>query len=165
MRRTWMLNAERTRARALQGDTQDWSSDAQAALTRALPHGRQGRHVNPVAERLQAIVHGTIRRCELPNLWALQFTCERSLGGGVTTSLALDAHGKSLSYTLLEITIQRDAIQTLRTAGRGAAVVSAPTALRSADRRPAFPGGARCHASRRKWLRPCTCTECPGQPR
>ena len=36
---------------------------------------------------------------------ALQFVCERALGGGVTTSLALDAHGKSLSYALLEMVI------------------------------------------------------------
>ena len=71
----------------------------------------------------------------------------------------------SLSYTLLEMTIQLDTIQTLRTAGRGAAVVRATTVLRSADRRPAFPGDVRCRASRRKWPQPCTCTECPGQPR
>jgi hypothetical protein len=58
-----------------------------------------------VARHLHGIVLGNIRRCELPKLWALQFTCERSLGGGVTTSLALDAHGKSLSYALLEMTI------------------------------------------------------------
>ena len=58
-----------------------------------------------VARHLLGIVLGNIRRCELPKLWALQFTCERSLGGGVTTSLSLDAHGKSLSYALLEMTI------------------------------------------------------------
>jgi hypothetical protein len=58
-----------------------------------------------VARHLHGIVLGNIRRCELPKLWALQFTCERSLGGGVTTSLSLDAHGKSLSYALLEMTI------------------------------------------------------------
>ena len=59
--------------------------------------------VDRVARHLQAIVHGEIRRFELPALQALQFVCERSLGGGVTTSLALDAHGKSLSYALLEL--------------------------------------------------------------
>ena len=41
----------------------------------------------------------------LPALWALQFVCDRSLNGGVTTSLALDAHGKSLSYALLEMSV------------------------------------------------------------
>jgi len=34
-----------------------------------------------------------------------QFVCEHCLAGGVTTSLALDAHGKSLSYALLEMEI------------------------------------------------------------
>ena len=59
--------------------------------------------VDAVARHLHDIVRGEIRRYELPNLHALQFVCERSLAGGVTTSLALDAHGKSLSYALLEM--------------------------------------------------------------
>jgi hypothetical protein len=62
--------------------------------------------VDAVAAHLGGIVLGKIRRYELPALWALQFVCERALGGGVTTSLALDAHGKSLSYALLEMEIE-----------------------------------------------------------
>lgn len=58
-----------------------------------------------VKAHLQDIVRGDVRRYELPGLWALQFVCERSLNGGVTTSLALDAHGKSLSYALLEMIV------------------------------------------------------------
>ena len=61
--------------------------------------------VDAVRKHLQGIVLGEIRRYELPGLWALQFVCERSLGGGVTTSLGLDAHGKSLSYALLEMDV------------------------------------------------------------
>ena len=61
--------------------------------------------VDIVARHLAGIVHGEIRRYELPQLGALQFTCEHSLNGGVTTSLALDAHGKSLSFALLELEI------------------------------------------------------------
>ena len=61
--------------------------------------------VDAVRRHLQGIVQGDIRRYELPDLWALQFVCERSLNGGVTTSLALDAHGKSLSYALLEMIV------------------------------------------------------------
>ena len=61
--------------------------------------------VDAVRKHLQGIVLGEIRRYELPGLWALQFVCERSLGGGVTTSLGLDAHGKSLSYALLEMNV------------------------------------------------------------
>ena len=61
--------------------------------------------VDAVARQLAGIVRGSIRRYELPQLWALQFVCEDALGGGVTTSLALDAHGESLSFALLEMEI------------------------------------------------------------
>ena len=61
--------------------------------------------VDVVVEQLHGIVLGEIKRYELPDLGALQFVCEHALGGGVTTSLALDAHGKSLSYALLELEI------------------------------------------------------------
>jgi hypothetical protein len=61
--------------------------------------------VEAVRKHLQGIVLGDVRRYELPGLWALQFVCHRSLNGGVTTSLALDAHGKSLSYALLEMSV------------------------------------------------------------
>jgi hypothetical protein len=66
------------------------------------------RHVTPaaVARHLAGIVRGDVRRYELPQLRALQFVCERALAGGVTTSLALDAHGKSLSSALLEMAIE-----------------------------------------------------------
>ncbi|MFI4924152.1 MAG: hypothetical protein ACHQJ7_03310 [Vicinamibacteria bacterium] len=60
-----------------------------------------------VARHLDGIVRGAVRRYELPQLNALQFVCERALAGGVTTSLALDAHGKSLSFALLEMAIER----------------------------------------------------------
>ena len=60
-----------------------------------------------VAKHLVGIVRGTVRRYELPQLRALQFVCDHALAGGVTTSLALDAHGKSLSSALLEMAIER----------------------------------------------------------
>ena len=56
-----------------------------------------------VAKHLRGIVQGEIERYELPGLYALQFVCSHALGGGVTTSLALDSHGKSLSYALLAL--------------------------------------------------------------
>ena len=62
-----------------------------------------------VAQHLRGIVNGQIRRYELPQLSALQFVCEHSLSGGVTTSLALDAHGKSLSSALLEMEVPEPA--------------------------------------------------------
>jgi hypothetical protein len=59
------------------------------------------------AERVKAhfseIVRGDVLRYELPQLGALNFVLKGALGGGVTRSLALDAHGKSLSSALLDL--------------------------------------------------------------
>ena len=49
------------------------------------------------------IAKGSVTRYELPAIGALNFVIERALGGGVTRSLAIDAHGKSLSSLLLEM--------------------------------------------------------------
>ena len=51
------------------------------------------------------IVHGDVVRYELPRIAALNFVMQLALGGGVTRSLALDAHGKSLSSALLDLDI------------------------------------------------------------
>jgi hypothetical protein len=59
-----------------------------------------------VKQHLARIVLGEVRRYELPRLGALQFVCERALDTGVTTSLAIDPHGKTLSYALLEMSIE-----------------------------------------------------------
>lgn len=56
-----------------------------------------------VKHHLKGIVRGEVRRFELPGLLALNFVLEGALGGGVTRSLALDAHGKCLSGLLLEL--------------------------------------------------------------
>jgi len=61
--------------------------------------------VEKVKEHLRDIVAGEIIRYELPNISSLLFVCSQALSGGVTTSLALDTHGKSLSYALLEMEI------------------------------------------------------------
>ena len=61
--------------------------------------------VEAVRRHLAGVVHGDIRRWELPHLNALQFVCDGALAGGVTTSLAIDAHGKTLSYALLEMEV------------------------------------------------------------
>jgi hypothetical protein len=54
------------------------------------------------------LVFGEVTRYELPNLGALNFVMHGALGGGVTRSLALDAHGKSLSSALLDLEIEDD---------------------------------------------------------
>jgi len=61
------------------------------------------------AERVRAhlAVRGEVVRHELPLLCGLQFVCHGALDGGVTISLALDAHGKSLSSRLLAMALPR----------------------------------------------------------
>ena len=56
-----------------------------------------------VKEYFSDIVKGEVIRYELDNLWALNFVMYDALGGGVTCSLAIDKHGKSLSSALLEM--------------------------------------------------------------
>ena len=56
-----------------------------------------------VGEYFKEIVHGKISRYELPNIHALNFVMEDALGGGVTRSLAVDMHGKTLGMALLEM--------------------------------------------------------------
>jgi len=58
-----------------------------------------------VKAHLKEIVAGEIIRYELPNISSLLFVCHKALSGGVTTSLALDTHGKSLSYALLQMDV------------------------------------------------------------
>ena len=62
------------------------------------------------ADRVQAhyagIVKGGVDRYALPHLGALNFVLHDALGGGVTRSLALDAHGKCLSSAILAIEIE-----------------------------------------------------------
>ena len=65
------------------------------------------RHVT--AERVKAFfserVTGEVIRYCLPNIGALNFVMHGALGGGVTRTLTLDIHGKSLGSALLEMEI------------------------------------------------------------
>jgi UDP-N-acetylmuramyl pentapeptide synthase len=61
------------------------------------------------ADRVKAhfagIVRGEVTRFELPMIGALNFVMANALGGGVTRSLALDAHGKGLSSAVLDLAL------------------------------------------------------------
>ena len=59
-----------------------------------------------VKQHFAGVIKGDVVRYELPGLGALQFVGQGALGGGVTTSLAIDVHGKSLSAALLELEIE-----------------------------------------------------------
>ena len=62
--------------------------------------------VERVSNHFSGIVEGEVVRYCLPNVAALNFVLEMSLAGGVTRSLALDRHGKTLSYHLLSMAIE-----------------------------------------------------------
>ncbi len=61
------------------------------------------------AERVKAhfgaLATGTVTRYALPQLGALNFVLKGSLRGGVTRSLAQDAHGKCFSGVLLDMEV------------------------------------------------------------
>ena len=63
-----------------------------------------------LAERTIALAqqHKATRPEKGYNIGALNFVMTHALGGGVTRSLALDRHGKSLSSALLEMEIEAD---------------------------------------------------------
>lgn len=61
------------------------------------------------ADRLAAhfanLASSAVDRYELPSIGALNFVLHGALDGGVTRSLALDIHGKTLSSQLLDLAI------------------------------------------------------------
>lgn len=61
------------------------------------------------AEKVKAyfseIVKGEVVRYELPKIGALNFVMYDALSGGVTRSLSIDIHGKSLSSALLNFEV------------------------------------------------------------
>jgi hypothetical protein len=59
--------------------------------------------VERVVQAYQHVARGPVTRYELPKMRALNFVIENALGGGVTVSLAMDAHGKTLSYIMQDI--------------------------------------------------------------
>ena len=66
-----------------------------------------------VKRHFAGICQGTVTRHEVPNLWALNFLLDESLGGGGTVSLRLDAQGKTLSHALLymEVSVSRSLVE------------------------------------------------------
>ncbi len=58
-----------------------------------------------VKKHFNKVALGEVVRYELPNISSFNFVLRKALCGGVTSSLALDTHGKSLSSALLTIEI------------------------------------------------------------
>jgi hypothetical protein len=86
------------------GDKGDTSNISVIAFDEAdYPFLREHVTVERVRAHFAGIVTGEVTRYELPGIGALNFVLTGALGGGVTRSLALDAHGKSLSSALLTL--------------------------------------------------------------
>lgn len=106
-----MLQALRAIAHSRTGDKGDISNISVIAYD-PKDYPRLERHVT--AERVKAhfagLVRGDVVRHELPRLGALNFVMHGALGGGVTRSLALDAHGKCLSSAILDLEIPVDGV-------------------------------------------------------
>ncbi len=73
--------------------------------TRHYDHLRIALTAGRVKAFLGDVVLGDVVRYELPRLAAFNFVLGKALGGGVTRSLALDAHGKSLSSALMDMEV------------------------------------------------------------
>ncbi len=56
-----------------------------------------------VKRHLAQLCDGPVERFELPNLYAMNFLLHRSLDGGGTRSLRIDAQGKTYSAALLRM--------------------------------------------------------------
>lgn len=76
-----------------------------------------------VKEWFHSLCKGDVKRFEVPNLWALNFLLEKSLGGGGTKSLQIDAQGKTFSQALLraEVNIPKSLLQTIKDEDRSCA--------------------------------------------
>jgi hypothetical protein len=59
-----------------------------------------------VKEHFKGICFGEVERYELPNIRALNFLLNKTLGGGGTVSLKHDAQGKTLAAALLRMEIE-----------------------------------------------------------
>ena len=68
------------------------------AMERAVTAARVKQHYTGIAK-------GDVERYSLPQLGALNFVLHNALGGGVTRSLCLDAHGKCLASSILSLEI------------------------------------------------------------
>ena len=68
-----------------------------------------------VNDWFHSLCKGNVHRYLVPNLWAINFLLEESLGGGGTMSLQIDAQGKTFSQALLrcEVDIPETLLATI----------------------------------------------------
>lgn len=102
-RRLWEL------AHARAGDKGNTSNISVIAYQEA-DYERLRRQLTPerVKQHFAGIALGEVERYELPRICALNFVLRDALAGGVTRSLRLDPHGKSLSSWMLALELDED---------------------------------------------------------
>ncbi|WCR09793.1 hypothetical protein JHW45_11945 [Paracoccus stylophorae] len=61
-----------------------------------------------VASRFASLAAGPVERFELPQLGAMNFVIHNVHGGGVTRTLAQDAHGKCWSSAFLDMDLPKE---------------------------------------------------------
>ena len=61
-----------------------------------------------VRSHYRGLVRGAVERYTLPQLGVVHFVLHDALAGGVTRSLALDAHGKTLCSAILDLELDPD---------------------------------------------------------
>ena len=59
-----------------------------------------------VKQHFEGITFGEVERYELPNIRALNFVLNNTLGGGGTVSLKHDAQGKTIAAALLRMELE-----------------------------------------------------------
>jgi len=101
-------------AHARSGDKGD-TANVGVIARRPEYYGLLVKYLTPerVRRHFEGITFGEVERFELPNLGALNFLLHRSLGGGGTVSLKLDAQGKTLSGAMLRMELDIDETITL----------------------------------------------------
>jgi hypothetical protein len=94
-------------AHARSGDKGDTSNIGVIAREpRWLPILRRECTPERVAAYLAHLVEGPVTRYEVPGIHALNFVCERALGGGGMASLRLDPLGKGMAQLLLGMPVR-----------------------------------------------------------
>ncbi|MFD2531046.1 AtuA-related protein [Gracilimonas halophila] len=69
------------------------------------PFLKENLTADRVKEHMKHVCKGDVERFELPNIGALNFLLNESLGGGGTVSLKLDAQGKTHASQVLRMDI------------------------------------------------------------
>ena len=63
-----------------------------------IAHSRTGDNFGEICK-------GEVVRYDIDSICAMNFVLDKTLGGGVTRSLAIDKHGKALGMALMEMEI------------------------------------------------------------